>query len=169
MINTDRRDRDPRDSRRRDERERRDAGRRDGDKNRDRHDRDKEESEKGGRDAEREPEPEEDGERNARTDSEPRETRKPSQPQGVCVCVSPFLSLTVRQCHLSKCFIATPAFQKVIQPQIDEGEAEEGETMDALNDEDEAMMAMMGMTGFGSTKVLTSMSLPCCSHSNPPF
>jgi hypothetical protein len=32
--------------------------------------------------------------------------------------------------------------------------------MDAVNDDDEGMMAMMGMTGFGSTKVLTSISLP---------
>jgi U4/U6.U5 small nuclear ribonucleoproteins len=48
----------------------------------------------------------------------------------------------------------------VIQAQVDEGEAEEGETMDAVNDDDEDMMAMMGMTGFGSTKVLTSLSLP---------
>lgn len=34
----------------------------------------------------------------------------------------------------------------------DEGN-EEGEEMDAVNDDDAAMMAMMGMTGFGSTKV----------------
>ena len=26
--------------------------------------------------------------------------------------------------------------------------------MEAVNDDDEAMMAMMGMTGFGSTKVI---------------
>lgn len=31
--------------------------------------------------------------------------------------------------------------------------AEEGEAMDATNDDDAAMMAMMGMTGFGTTKV----------------
>ena len=29
---------------------------------------------------------------------------------------------------------------------------EEGEAMDATNDDDAAMMAMMGMSGFGSTK-----------------
>jgi len=29
---------------------------------------------------------------------------------------------------------------------------EEGEAMDDMNDEDSAMMAMMGMNGFGSTK-----------------
>ena len=34
-----------------------------------------------------------------------------------------------------------------------DGEAEEGEEMDATNDDDAAMMAMMGMSGFGSTKV----------------
>jgi U4/U6.U5 small nuclear ribonucleoproteins len=33
--------------------------------------------------------------------------------------------------------------------------------MEAVNDDDEAMMAMMGMKGFGSTKVLVSASLPC--------
>jgi U4/U6.U5 tri-snRNP-associated protein 3 len=31
--------------------------------------------------------------------------------------------------------------------------AEEGEEMEATNDDDAAMMAMMGMAGFGSTKV----------------
>ena len=35
-------------------------------------------------------------------------------------------------------------------------EAEEGEAMDAIGDEDAAMMAMMGMAGFGTTKVCTS-------------
>jgi hypothetical protein len=34
---------------------------------------------------------------------------------------------------------------------IDAGE--EGEAMDAVGDDDAAMMAMMGMSGFGSTKV----------------
>ena len=32
-------------------------------------------------------------------------------------------------------------------------EGEEGEAMDATNDDDAALMAMMGLTGFGSTKV----------------
>lgn len=32
-------------------------------------------------------------------------------------------------------------------------DGEEGEAMDATNDEDAAMMAMMGLTGFGTTKV----------------
>ena len=31
--------------------------------------------------------------------------------------------------------------------------------MEAVNDDDEAMMAMMGMTGFGSTKVIR---VPLC-------
>lgn len=35
--------------------------------------------------------------------------------------------------------------------------AEEGETMDATNDDDAAMMAMMGLTGFGTTKVSTRL------------
>jgi hypothetical protein len=59
------------------------------------------------------------------------------------------------------CIIATPASQKVIQTQadVDDDEAEEGETMDAVNDDDEAMMAMMGMSRFGTTKVLASVSI----------
>ena len=36
--------------------------------------------------------------------------------------------------------------------------------MEAVNDEDEAMMAIMGMTGFRSTKVLFSMSLRVLLH-----
>jgi hypothetical protein len=48
---------------------------------------------------------------------------------------------------------STPASQKVDHAQTDPGEPEEGEAMEAVNDDDEAMMAMMGMTGFGSTKV----------------
>jgi hypothetical protein len=42
----------------------------------------------------------------------------------------------------------------------DTGEPEEGETMEAVNDDDEAMMATMGLTGFGSTKVVFSACLP---------
>lgn len=38
----------------------------------------------------------------------------------------------------------------------DAGEPEEGEAMEAVNDDDEAMKAMMGLTGFGSTKVRVS-------------
>lgn len=33
--------------------------------------------------------------------------------------------------------------------------------MEAVNEDDEAMMAMMGMKGFGSTKVSVSATLPC--------
>ena len=36
----------------------------------------------------------------------------------------------------------------------DAGEPEEGEAMEVENEDDEDMMAMMGLTGFGSTKVL---------------
>jgi hypothetical protein len=43
----------------------------------------------------------------------------------------------------------------------DAGEPEEGEAMEAVNDDDEAMMAMMGLTGFGSTKVVLSAFLSC--------
>jgi hypothetical protein len=43
---------------------------------------------------------------------------------------------------------------------VDAGEPEEGEAMETVNDDDEAMMAMMGLTGFGSTKVLVFAFLP---------
>jgi hypothetical protein len=46
---------------------------------------------------------------------------------------------------------------------VDAGEPEEGEAMEAVNDDDEAMMAMMGLTGFGSTKVQVSAFLSCFS------
>jgi len=36
-----------------------------------------------------------------------------------------------------------------------ENDQEEGESMDVVNQDDEAMMAMMGIGGFGSTKVRT--------------
>ncbi|KAI0709302.1 hypothetical protein C8Q76DRAFT_786104 [Earliella scabrosa] len=36
--------------------------------------------------------------------------------------------------------------------EVPAGGAEEGEAMDATNDDDAAMMAMMGLTGFGTTK-----------------
>lgn len=39
---------------------------------------------------------------------------------------------------------------------VDADEHEEGEAMEAVNDEDEAMMSMMGLKGFGSTKVQAS-------------
>jgi len=34
--------------------------------------------------------------------------------------------------------------------------------MEAVNDDDEVMMAMMGLTGFGSTKVVLLGCLPPC-------
>lgn len=37
-------------------------------------------------------------------------------------------------------------------------EGEEGEAMDATNEDDAVMMAMMGLTGFGTTKVIEPLS-----------
>jgi hypothetical protein len=37
---------------------------------------------------------------------------------------------------------------------VEAGEPKEGEAMEAVNDDDEAMMAMMKPTDFGSTKIL---------------
>jgi hypothetical protein len=51
----------------------------------------------------------------------------------------------------------------------DAGEPEEGEAMEAVNEDDEAMMAMMGLTGFGSTKVsLVFALLPCFPYYDSP-
>jgi hypothetical protein len=50
----------------------------------------------------------------------------------------------------------------------DAGEPEEGEAMEAVNDEDEAMMAMMGLSGFGSTKVPVSAFLSCFLYVDSP-
>jgi hypothetical protein len=41
--------------------------------------------------------------------------------------------------------------------------------METLNDDDEAMMAMMGMTGFGSTKVISLKILPLFSLTTNPL
>jgi len=43
---------------------------------------------------------------------------------------------------------------------------EEGEAMDTTNEDDTAMMAMMGMSGFGTTKVWSPFLLFCM---NSPF
>jgi hypothetical protein len=51
---------------------------------------------------------------------------------------------------------------------VDAGEPEEGEAMETVNDEDEAMMAMMGLTGFGSTKVPVFAFLPCFLYVDSP-
>lgn len=40
-----------------------------------------------------------------------------------------------------------------LDPDAPDDVGEEGEEMDATNDDDAAMMAMMGLSGFGTTKV----------------
>ncbi len=143
----DRRDRDSRGSRRRDDR--RESGRRGGEKERDQQDRDRRDNEKV-RDDEREPR---EGQwNNTRTDSEHRETGKPTQLQGVASRLRLILTLCLNtspgQSSAPTSRILTPARTD------EEGEAEEGEEMDAVNNDDEDMSAIMGMTGFGSTKVI---------------
>jgi hypothetical protein len=64
-----------------------------------------------------------------------------------------------------RAFIAQSSISSPQNLVHDAGGPEEGEAMEAVNDDDEAMMAMMGMTGFGSTKVLVSASLPCFPQS----
>jgi hypothetical protein len=62
---------------------------------------------------------------------------------------------------------STSSPKGLVRAHADAGEPEEGEAMEAVNDDDGAMMAMMGMTGFGSTKVpLACSSLPCSPHNH---
>ncbi len=159
----DRRDRDSRDSRRRDERDRRDAPRRDGEKDRDRYERDKRDGEKS-RAAEHEAERV--AERGTRVDSESRETVKASQSHGesLFVIIPRLINVSMRYVWP---FIALSSTSSP-RPHDDAGEPEEGEAMEAVNDEDEAMMAMMGLTGFGSTKVLASAFLSCFLYVDSP-
>lgn len=51
-----------------------------------------------------------------------------------------------------------------LDPDAPDDVIEEGEEMDATNEDDSAMMAMMGMSGFGTTKVW-SHSLPFRTNS----
>lgn len=46
---------------------------------------------------------------------------------------------------------AEPISRQDSEAPVEEGE--DGEAMEATNDDDAAMMAMMGLSGFGSTKV----------------
>ena len=46
-----------------------------------------------------------------------------------------------------------PVPEPRVQSEGLEDDQEEGESMDAVNQDDEGMMAMMGIAGFGSTKV----------------
>jgi hypothetical protein len=47
-------------------------------------------------------------------------------------------------------------------------EVEDGEAMEVINEDEDAMMSMMGLNGFRSTKVGSSPSVycatPACSH-----
>lgn len=47
----------------------------------------------------------------------------------------------------------TPDARSRQTSEIPTEDGEEGEAMEAMNDEDAAMMAMMGLNGFGTTKV----------------
>ena len=51
----------------------------------------------------------------------------------------------------------------------EEVDGEEGEEMEATTQDDEAMMAMMGMSGFGTTKVCTSVVSIYVQHSYKPM
>ncbi|CAA7265424.1 unnamed protein product [Cyclocybe aegerita] len=49
---------------------------------------------------------------------------------------------------------STSSTRPNLDPDAPDHPVEDGEAMDAINEDDAAMMATMGMTGFGSTKVL---------------
>jgi hypothetical protein len=53
----------------------------------------------------------------------------------------------------------------MLDPDMPDAGNEEGEEMDAVNEDDAAMMTMMGMAGFGSTKVRVRVSRDCKSLS----
>jgi hypothetical protein len=57
-----------------------------------------------------------------------------------------------------------PPARPNLDPDVPNDDNEEGEEMDVGNDEDAAMMSLMGMAGFGSTKVLTLMSCETVSY-----
>jgi hypothetical protein len=74
----------------------------------------------------------------------------------VCYCsIYYFLSPLT---SLSEAGKPQPGSSKVEENVLDD-EQEEGEEMDAVNEEDAAMMGMMGMSGFGSTKVSNAIDL----------
>lgn len=131
---TDRRDYGRDDDRRdRDGRDRRDGGRKD-DRDRDR-DRD---GRGDGRRGDREREPHRGGERERETErKQPEEQRHPSQAPSAAESSSSHPAAAEKQRIDS-------------EGPVEDGE--EGEAMDDTNDDDAAMMAMMGMSGFGTTK-----------------
>jgi len=51
-----------------------------------------------------------------------------------------------------------------LDPDAPDDVIEEGEEMDAINEDDSAMMAMMGMSGFGTTKVWSPFLLFCMNN-----
>ena len=56
-----------------------------------------------------------------------------------------------------------PVPEPRVQSEGFEDDQEEGESMDAVNQDDEGMMAMMGIAGFGSTKVRI-LTMGACWH-----
>ena len=65
-------------------------------------------------------------------------------------------TITVRSCRAAPVSRDTPDTRSRHASELPTEDGEEGEAMDATNDDDAAMMAMMGMSGFGTTKVRAS-------------
>ena len=60
-----------------------------------------------------------------------------------------------------------PVPEPRVQSEGLEDDQEEGESMDVVNQDDEAMMAMMGIAGFGTTKVRVFPMGACRYLKNP--
>lgn len=79
---------------------------------------------------------------------------RPEAREQVGCCLVLALSLRGSSPYFTHC--STFCTESVPQPRQDSEmpeEGEEAEPMDATNEDDDAMMAMMGLAGFGSTKV----------------
>jgi hypothetical protein len=63
--------------------------------------------------------------------------------------------------HAYKTYLVSsvPTSRPNLDPDASDDVGEEGEEIDATNEDDSAMMAMMGLTGFGTTKVQSSAFL----------
>lgn len=82
--------------------------------------------------------------------------QKSKRPEtGLLVQVYIFLLLSLLKMNVALVapIISGSTSRPNLDPDAPEEEGEEGEEMDATNDDDDAMMTMMGLSGFGTTKV----------------
>jgi hypothetical protein len=107
---------------------------------------DRDERRDGGRDRDRE----RDDRPRDRDGRQPERARSPIPPPRVGLY---FLFIVVSLLCSSYAIVANSAASGEPSPAPGSEPGEEGEDMDAVNDDDAAMMAAMGLAGFGSTKV----------------